>query len=66
MKVVSCQKSLISILTGLFTGDQVAIFSIKKELFAVVIESKEVADTFRSLFELAWKMSVPLEKFKKS
>ena len=51
---------------GAIYGDQVAILSIKKELFAVVIESKEVADTFRSLFELAWKMSVPLEKFQKS
>jgi sugar-specific transcriptional regulator TrmB len=50
---------------GAIYGDQVAILSIKKELFAVVIESKEVADTFRSLFELAWKMSVPLEQFKK-
>jgi sugar-specific transcriptional regulator TrmB len=50
---------------GAIYGDQVAILSIKKELFAVVIESREVADTFRSLFELAWKMSMPLEKFKK-
>jgi len=50
---------------GAVYGDQVAILSIKKELFAVIIESKEVADTFRSLFELAWKMSVPLEEFKK-
>lgn len=51
---------------GAVYGDQVAILSIKKELFAVIIESKEVADTFRSLFELAWKMSTPLEQFEKS
>ena len=50
---------------GAIYGDQIAILSIKKELFAVVIESKEVADTFRSLFELAWKMSAPLEQFMK-
>ncbi|HUC02269.1 MAG TPA: helix-turn-helix domain-containing protein [Candidatus Paceibacterota bacterium] len=50
---------------GAIYGDQVAILSIKKELFAVVIESKEVADTFQSLFELAWKMSVPLEQFQR-
>jgi sugar-specific transcriptional regulator TrmB len=50
---------------GAVYDDQVAIISIKKELFAVVIESKEVADTFRSLFELAWKMSVPLEQYNK-
>ena len=51
---------------GAIYGDQVAILSIKRELFAVVIESKEVADTFRSLFELAWKMSTPLEQFMKT
>jgi sugar-specific transcriptional regulator TrmB len=51
---------------GAVYGDQVAIMSIKKELFAVVIESKEVADTFRSLFELAWKVSMPLDEFMKN
>ena len=51
---------------GAIYGDHVAIMSIKKDLFAVVIESKEVADTFRSLFEIAWKMSTPLEEFSKS
>ena len=50
---------------GAVYGDQIAILSIKKDLFAVVIESKEVADTFRSLFELAWKMSLPLGEYKK-
>jgi len=54
------------LIDGAIYGDQVAILSIKKELFAVVIESAEVAGTFRSLFELAWKMSVPLEQFAKS
>lgn len=50
---------------GAVYNDEVAILAIKKELFAVVIESKEVADTFRSLFELVWRVSVPLNKFKK-
>jgi len=50
---------------GAIYGDQVAIMSIKNDLFAVVIESKEVADTFRSLFEIAWKMSTPLEEYSK-
>jgi len=50
---------------GAVYGDQVAILSLKRA-FAVIIESKEVADTFRSLFELAWKMSTPLEQFEKS
>lgn len=50
---------------GAIYGDKVAIISIKKDLFAVVIESKEVADTFQTLFELSWKASEPLEAFKK-
>jgi sugar-specific transcriptional regulator TrmB len=58
-------KELGLYIDGGIYDDNVAILSIKKELFAVVIESKEVADTFRSLFELAWKMSIPLEQFKK-
>ncbi len=34
-------------------GNKVALFSFKKR-FAVVIESEDVANSFRSLFELAW------------
>jgi sugar-specific transcriptional regulator TrmB len=45
--------------------NKVAILSIKNDLFAVVIESKEVADTFQSLFDIVWKMSRPLESFSK-
>jgi sugar-specific transcriptional regulator TrmB len=59
-------KELGLYIDGGIYDDNVAIISIKKELFAVVIESKEVADTFRSLFELAWKMSIPLEQFIKN
>ena len=58
-------KELDLYIDGAVYDNQVAILSIKRELFAVVIESKEVADTFRSLFELAWKMSAPLENFKR-
>jgi sugar-specific transcriptional regulator TrmB len=48
---------------GALYDDKVAILSIKNDLFAVVIESKEVVDTFRSLFEIVWKMSTPLQEF---
>lgn len=34
--------------------NKVAIFSFKKR-FAVVVESEDLANSFRSLFELAWK-----------
>jgi len=35
--------------------NKIAIFSLKKELFAVVIESEELAKTYKALFEMAWK-----------
>ena len=35
-------------------GDTVAMFSLRENLFALVIENKDIADSFRSLFELAW------------
>jgi sugar-specific transcriptional regulator TrmB len=54
------------LIDGAIYGNQVAILSINKELFAIIIESKEVADTFRSLFEFAWKLSTPLEQFAKA
>lgn len=47
---------------GAIYGDKIAILSIRHDLFAVVIESKEVAGTFRSLFELAWKQSLPFDQ----
>ncbi len=44
-------------------GHKVAIISfVKKEMMAVVIESKEVASTFRLIFQLAWQGA---EKFGK-
>lgn len=35
-------------------GNKIAIFSYKSEPMAVVIESEDVAKTYRSLFEMAW------------
>lgn len=47
-------------------GNKVAIFSIKKELFAVIIESQDVAESFKSFHKLAWQSARPLaEVFKK-
>jgi sugar-specific transcriptional regulator TrmB len=42
-------------------GEKVAILSVKDDFFAVVIESKEVADSFRALHTLAWQSAIPLE-----
>jgi len=41
---------------NLIFGDKLVIFSLKKDVFATVIESPEVAKTYRALFEWAWKM----------
>lgn len=35
-------------------GNTVAMFSLREHLFALVIENKDIANSFRSLFELAW------------
>lgn len=39
---------------GIF-GNKVAIFSLRKEVFVVVIESEDIANSYRNFFELAWK-----------
>lgn len=39
---------------GIF-GNQVGIFQLNKKPFALLIESIDIADSFRILFELAWK-----------
>lgn len=36
-------------------GDKLAIFSLKGEIFVTIIESKNIADSFRSYFNLMWK-----------
>lgn len=45
-------------------GNKIAILAVKKDLFAVVIESKDVAGSFRSLHALAWKSALPLRRMK--
>lgn len=47
--------------------NKLAIISLKKNIFAVVIESKDIADTYHKLFNLAWQVCQPVdwEKYKK-
>lgn len=40
-------------------GNKVAILSAKKDNFAVLIESQEVADTHLALFKALWRVSAP-------
>ncbi len=42
-------------------GDSIAFFSFHPQIFAVVIESREIAAAVRSLYELAWAGAEPLE-----
>jgi sugar-specific transcriptional regulator TrmB len=42
---------------GIF-GNKTLITSVKKEYFTISIESKEIANAFRSLFEAMWKLSL--------
>jgi len=37
--------------------NKLAIFSIKRDYFVVVIESQNIADCYRAMFELAWKVA---------
>lgn len=42
-------------------GNKLAIFSLKKEVFVILIESENIAASYRNLFEMAWKVSKPVE-----
>lgn len=41
-------------------GNTLVIFSVKKEIFAIVIESKTIAKTYRTLFNMAWRSGKPI------
>lgn len=41
----------------LIVGSKVMLFALGKEIFVLIIESKEMADTQRGVFELAWSQS---------
>lgn len=41
---------------NLIFGNKLVIFSLKKDIFVTIIESEEIAKTYRTMFEWAWKM----------
>lgn len=41
---------------NLIFGNKLVIFSLKKDVFVIVIESEEIAKTYRAMFEWAWQM----------
>ena len=44
-------------------GDKMAIFSIKKHIYAILIEDKEIVKTYKNLFMLAWESAkIPADK----
>lgn len=42
-------------------GNRVLISSLKREYFVVVIESEEIAQSFRTMFELMWQAAIPFK-----
>jgi len=42
---------------NLIFRDKIVISSLQKEIFIIVIESKNIANTYRAFFECAWKMA---------
>lgn len=46
-------------------GNSVAFFSFNVQLFAVVITSKEIAGSLRSLYEMAWNSAPLIDQIKK-
>lgn len=45
-------------------NDKVAIFSLKDNIYAVVIHDAKIVESFRTLYQLAWKTATPLNKIK--
>jgi sugar-specific transcriptional regulator TrmB len=41
-------------------GNTLVIFSVKKEIFAITIESKSIVTTYRTLFNMAWRSGKPI------
>jgi HTH-type transcriptional regulator, sugar sensing transcriptional regulator len=47
-------KNSFSNTDNLIFGDKLVIFSIRKDLFVIMIENKNIADTYRAIFNAAW------------
>lgn len=47
---------------GAIYGNKIAILAVTKDLFGVIIESQEVADSFRTIYDLAWAGARPIEE----
>jgi hypothetical protein len=41
-------------------GNNLVIFSVKEQMFATTIESAGIAETYRTLFNMAWKSGKPI------
>lgn len=51
-------KDLLFINTNnIIIGNRLVVFSVKRDYFVVIIESDDVANTYRTLFETAWRQS---------
>jgi sugar-specific transcriptional regulator TrmB len=50
-------KGQCGITDQLIVGNKIMLFSMNKELFTLIIESEEIAKTYRFLFEQIWKVN---------
>lgn len=41
-------------------GNTLVIFSVKEQIFATIIESKNITSTYRTLFNMAWRSGKPI------
>lgn len=44
-------------------GNTLVIFSVKKDIFAIIIESESIAKTYKTLFNMAWRSGKKLYKW---
>jgi len=43
-------------------GNKLAIFSVQKDLFVILVESEDIINSYRNFFEMAWKQAVKVKK----
>jgi HTH-type transcriptional regulator, sugar sensing transcriptional regulator len=43
--------------------DKIMMVSFEDKLFTTIIQSKHLADTLRTIYELAWQQAIPINKF---
>ncbi len=56
MRFLDPSKFYFSGTDSMIFGDKLIIFSVRQNIFAIVIENKNIADTYRAAFNAAWEV----------